>query len=141
MHRAGRIGAHIFDVDWPFRARRPGAEPLAVDENRLQDFLVNLWSQDDIDETRPGNFCALHVRFVAEIGDKALRKGARIGASLFGFLRVDHRCVGREVAMGCFPRRLDDEAGKIEVARQFSRRDPLFEQARDARLEVGENIH
>ena len=43
--------------------------------------------------------------------------------------------------MGRFARRLDDEAAKIEVARQVSRRDPLFEQARDARLEVGENIH
>ena len=40
-----------------------------------------------------------------------------------------------------FARRLDDEAAKIEVTRQFSRRDPLFEQARDARLEVGENVH
>jgi hypothetical protein len=38
-------------------------------------------------------------------------------------------------------RRLDDEAAKIEVARQFSRRNPLFEQAGDARLEVGENVH
>ena len=38
-------------------------------------------------------------------------------------------------------RRLDDKAAKIKVARQFSRRDPLFEQACDARLEVGEKIH
>ena len=43
--------------------------------------------------------------------------------------------------MGRLARRLDDEAAKIEVARQFAGRDPLFEQARDARLEVGENIH
>ncbi len=43
--------------------------------------------------------------------------------------------------MGRLAWRLDDEAAEIEVARQFSRRDPLFEQARDARLEVGENIH
>ena len=43
--------------------------------------------------------------------------------------------------MGRLARRLDDEAAKIEVARQFAGRDPLFEQARDARLEVRENIH
>ena len=38
-------------------------------------------------------------------------------------------------------RRLNDEASKIEVAGQFSRCDPLFEQAGDARLEVGEKVH
>src|ERR1700728_5156013 len=141
MHRAGRIGAHKFDVDWPFRARRPGAKPLAVTENRLQDFLVTRWLQDDIDETGASGLRALHVRLALEISDKGFRKRARIRASKLGFPRIDHRRVGREVAMGRLARRLDDAAAEIEVARQFSRRNPLFEQARDARLEVGENIH
>ena len=43
--------------------------------------------------------------------------------------------------MGRLARRLDDKAAKIEIARQFSRRDPFFEQAGDARLEVGEKVH
>src|ERR1700684_351014 len=67
--------------------------------------------------------------------------GAWVQASKLGCPRIDHRRVGGEVAMGRLARRLDDEAAEIEVARQFSRRYPLFEQARDARLEVGENIH
>ena len=43
--------------------------------------------------------------------------------------------------MGGLPRRLDDEAAKIEAARQFSAGDPFLEQPGDARLEVGENVH
>ena len=127
MHRPGRIGAHIFDIDRPFRARRAGAEALAVDENRLQDLLVNLWLQHDIDEAGAGGFGALHIRLKLEIGDKRFRKRARVRAGLLGFPRIDHRRVGREVAVGRLARRLDDEAAKIEVARQFARRDPLFE--------------
>ncbi len=76
-----------------------------------------------------------------EIGDERRRESARIRARLLRFPRVDHRRVGREVAMRRLARRLDDEAAEIEVARQFPGRDPLFEQPRDARLEVGENVH
>jgi hypothetical protein len=43
--------------------------------------------------------------------------------------------------MGCLARRLNDETAKIEVARQFSRRDPLLEHGGDTRLELGENVH
>ena len=42
--------------------------------------------------------------------------------------------------MSRLARRLNDEAAKIEVVWQFSGRDPACEQARDARLEVGENV-
>ena len=141
MQRAGRIGAHIFDVDRPLRASGARAEPLALDKNRLQDLLVNLWLEGDIDEAGACGFGALHIRVLAEIGDQARGESARIRARKLGFLRVDHRRVGREVAMRRLARRLDDEAAKIEVARQVSRRDPLLQQARDARLEVGENVH
>ena len=50
----------------------PAPKQLAVNENRLQDFLVNLWLQDDIDEAGAGRLRALHVRFTLEIGDEAL---------------------------------------------------------------------
>ena len=141
MHRPGRVGAHIFDVDRPFRAPRSRPKTPGLDKNRLQDLLVNRWLEDDIDEAWTSGLRALHVRFLPEISDKGRSESARIGAGLLGFLRVNHRSVGREVAVARLARRLDDEAAKIEVARQLSRRDPLFEQARDARLEVGENVH
>ena len=38
-------------------------------------------------------------------------------------------------------RRLDDEAAEIEIGAAAARGDPLFEQTRDARLEIGENVH
>ena len=43
--------------------------------------------------------------------------------------------------MGRLARRLDDEAAKIEVKRQFARLDPLLEQTGDARLKLSEDVH
>ena len=141
MHGPSRIGAHIFDIDRPFPARRPGPETGSLDENVGEDIQVNLWLQHDIDEARARNLGALHIRLKPEIGDKRFRKRARAGAGLFGFPRIDHRRVGREVAVGRVARRLDDEAAKIEIARQFARGDPLLDETGDARLELGEDVH
>ena len=82
-----------------------------------------------------------HVRFALKIRGEAGGQRARVRTSLLRFPRVDHRRVGREVAMGGLARRLDDEAAEIKVARQLARRDPLFEQSRRCALEVSENVH
>ena len=141
MHRPGRIGAHIFDIDRPFPARRPGPETRSLDENVGEDIQVNLWLEHDIDEAGACDLGALHIRLKPEIGDKPFGERARVRARLLGFPRVDHRRVGREVAVGRVARRLDDEAAKIEVRRQFARGDPLFDETGDARLELGEDVH
>src|SRR5271170_426295 len=103
--------------------------------------MVDLRLEHDVDEPGSGGFGAQNVRFAREIQGEACGQGARIRAGLFGFPRIDHRRVGREIPMGGLPRRLNDEAAKIEAAGQFSASDPFLEQPGDARLEVGENVH
>ncbi len=141
VHRPGRVRADVFDVDRPLRARRAGPEARALRQNGLQNLLVNLWSQDDIDEARTGGFGVRNVRFALEILGEACGQSARVRAGLLGLASVDHRRVGREVAVRGLARRLDEEAAEVEVARQFSRRDALLDQPGDTRLEVGENVH
>ena len=77
----------------------------------------------------------------ARSGGERFGQRARIRAGRLGFARIDHRRVGREIAVRGLARRLDDEAAEIEVARQLARRDALLEQRGNARLEIGENVH
>ena len=76
-----------------------------------------------------------------QIRGEARGESARIRAGSFGFARIDHRRIGREIAVSGVAGRLDDEAAKVEIARQISRRDPFLKQPDDARLEVRENVH
>ena len=48
---------------------------------------------------KPSHLRALHVQFTLEIGDEGFRNSTRIGAGLLRFPRIDHRGIGREVAM------------------------------------------
>ena len=141
VHRPGRVGAHVFNVDRPLRAWRPGPEAHALGEDRPQNLVVDLRLQHDIDEARPRGLGAQHVRFAREVRSEAYGQGARVRAGLLGFPRIDHRRIGREIAVGRLPRRLDDEAAEIEAAGQCSASNPFLEQPGDARLKVGEYVH
>ncbi len=141
MHWPGRVCADIFHVDRPGGAGRASPVGRAFDENVSQDLLVNLGAQDDIDESRSCDLGLENVWFQREVGDETLSKLARTRAGHFRLASVDHRRVGREVAVGRVARRLDEKAAEIETARQFARCDPLFNQRRHAGLEIRKNVH
>ena len=141
VHRPGRVGAHIFDVDRPLRARRPGPEAHALGEDRAQNPLVDLRLEHDVDEARPGGFGAQNVRFAREIQRRGLRP-RRADSSRPLWLRAhrpsprwsrDRRAPPRAAAR----RRSGQDRDRAAVLR----RDPFLEQHGDARLEVGENVH
>ena len=89
----------------------------------------------------PGDLGARDLRLGGEIGGEPLGERARVRTRGLGFLRIDHRRVGREVAVGGIARRLDDEAGEVEAGGQVAGVDPLFDQRRDAGLEIRKKVH
>ncbi len=62
-----------------------------------------------------GDLGLCHVRLGGEIGGERFGERARVRARGLRLPGVDHRGVGREIAMGGVARRLDHETGEVEV--------------------------
>ncbi len=141
VHWPGRIGADIFDVDLAFDRLRRAAEVEAALEYGDEHPRVCRQREADVDEAGARDFDRLHVRRLSEDFGQRFGQGARIAAGRLGFARVDHRRIGRQVAVRRLARRLDDEAGKVEIGRRPPRRRQVVQRGAHPGLEILENIH
>ena len=143
MHRPGRVGADIFDVDRPGGARarpRRSAAP-AVENGAAAPSRRPRASGTMLMKPGPGDLGLRHVGLGREIGGEALGERARVRAGGLGLLGVDHGGVGREVAMRGVARRLDDEAARGRGPAAVRPRRSASRSAPHARLEIRENVH
>ena len=115
MHRAGRIGRHVLDIDLVAAADRAAAIGRALRQHRAQLIGPDLGLQRQIDEARPGDLDLGHHRLGAQFGGDLLGEIARLG---LGFLGQHHRGIGRHVAMGRVLGRLHHHARQIETGGQ-----------------------
>ena len=118
MHRPGRIGRHVFDID---RAALPdGAAPIvrAGFEDRAQRADPGRRLERQVDEARARHLDLRHQVVGAQLFGDRLGQLARL---LAGVLGQHHGGIGRHVAVGGLARRLDHDAGLVDPGRQDAR--------------------
>ena len=136
MHRPGRIGRDIFDVDLFGRADAAAAVGIALVQDGAQRIRPDVRLQGQIDEAGAGDIDLLDQLVRAQPGCDLLGKIARF---CLGFLRQHHRGIGRHVAMGSIAGRLDHHARQIGVRPSALSRKRCASGV-DAREHVGEKM-
>ena len=129
MHRPGRIGRDVFDVDRRCRGRCRSRRSRAPSRTALRSASIQAAGLErEIDESRAGD---------VDLGDQLV--GAKLFGDRFGeFARLlagilgqHHGGVGRHVAMRRIARRLDRDARLIDAGRQYARGDQRVVRARE----------
>ena len=138
MHRAGRVGRDVFDIDLAACPHRGAAVIARGIENVAKPRLPEPVGQPDVDETGTGNLDGRHVgiglQCLADLGGQVTRRAAdRLGQ--------DHRRIGRKIAMRGIARRLDGDAPEIERAAVPGLEAKRFDGGFDPRAEIRENVH
>ncbi len=137
MHRPGRIGGDIFDVDRHIAADIARAEIPAGPNGVTQRVEPCRRLEREIDEARPGDldFCDQVV------GAKPSGIGVGEFARFFpGVLGKHHGDVGRHIAVGLIPGRLDGHARQIDICRQIARHDQFVAHAANTIEHFGKNV-
>ena len=137
MHRPGRIGGNVFDIDLLARVHRASPIGRALAQHCTQRFRPGRCLQGEIDEAGTGNI---------DGGDQIVR--AQPGCDLFGEVAgfclglpgQHHRGVGRHIAVRRIARRLDHDARQVNAGGP-----PAFRRQRaadrvDTRKYVGEKM-
>jgi hypothetical protein len=108
MHRSGRVGRDVFDIDLGAVADRAFAVGRALAQHREQFVRPDLRLQCEIDEAGPGDLDGSHQIVGAQFFRDFIGELARLR---LGVLGQHHGGVGRHVAMARVARRLDHDAG------------------------------
>ena len=119
MHRPGRIGRDVFDVDLFVAAKRRAAVFGARLQHDAQLLAPDMGLQSEIDEAGPRDVDLRDQRLGAQRPGDGVGEFARL---LTGVLRQHHGGIGRHVAVARIARRLDHDARKICVAGKRCRR-------------------
>ena len=112
MHRPGRIGRDVFDIDLGAVADRAFAVGRAFAQHREQLVRPDLGLQGEIDEAGPGDLDGSDQIVGAQFFRDLVGEIARL---CLGVLGEHHRGIGRHVAMAGIARRLDHDAGEIDA--------------------------
>ena len=138
MHRPGRVGRHILDIDpLPLPDRRV-AVARAGSENIAQPRLPETLGEPPIQEARA---CYRHfgdLRVAAQLTCEQFRQLARRNS---GASRQDHRRIRRHIAMCGIAWRLDGHLGEIKPLGEFARSNQTTQRRRDFGIEIGKGIH
>ena len=133
MHRPGRIGGHVFDVDLAARAGVAAAVVASLRDQRSAEARCQICRpQAQVDEARPGDLGRIDIRVPGERDRDARGEVARLHAQR---LRQHHGRVGGQIAVAGVARRLDQ--GTIE-RRPFTARRGRHDRLQDAPNSVGE---
>ena len=112
MHRPGRIGRDVFDIDLGAVADRAFAVSRAFAQHREQFARPDLGLQGEIDEAGPGDLDGSHQIVGAQFFRDFVGEIARFCLGVLG----EHHCgIRRHVAMAGIARRLDHDAGEIDA--------------------------
>ena len=112
MHRPGRIGRDIFDIDLFGRADSAAAIGIALAQNGAQRVRPDVRLQGQIDEAGTGDIDLFDQVVSAQFCCDLLGKIARF---CLGLLRQHHRGIGRHIAMRSIAGRFDHHARQIGV--------------------------
>ena len=112
MHRAGRIGGDVFDIDLAGSTCRAASVGSAFAQHGAQRIRPGLRLQGEIDEAGPGDIDRGNQIVMAQFFRDLFGEIAWLG---LGFLGQHHRGVGRHVAMRGVARRLDHDARQIDA--------------------------
>ena len=112
MHRSGRIGRDVFDIDLGAVADRAFAVGRALAQHREQLGRPDLRLQGEIDEAGTGDLDGGDQIVGAQFFRDLVGELARLR---LGVLGQHHRGIGRHVAMARIARRLDHDAGEIDA--------------------------
>ncbi len=137
MHRPGRIGRDIFDVDFPSRPQLAGAVAIARRQNSGQHPVPIRVAQAQIDKAGAGHLDRVHVGQRAQRGGDRLGQVARLHA---GALGQNQGRVGGDIAMRGVARRFHRERA-VEPGGKRAGLDHPFERYPNMTVEIFENIH
>ena len=112
MHRPGRIGRNVFDIDLFGRTGRALAVGLALAQHRAKFLRPRRRLQGQIDEAGTGDIDRGDEIIGAQLFRDPVGEVARLGLCLLG---EHHRGIGRHVAVRGVARRLDHDARKINA--------------------------
>ena len=112
MHRSGRIGGDVFDIDLLGRAERASPVRAALAQHGAQRVRPGFWLEREIDEAGTGDVDGGDQVVRAQSGRDLIGKIARLGLGLLG---QNHRGIGRHVAMRRIARRLDHHARQVDI--------------------------
>ncbi len=138
MHRAGRVGRHIFDVDPPPLPHRRAAIIARFVVDQRQFVPPAVVDKPQVDEARASDARLGHFIERGEFGNKQVGERARVHA---GGLGQHHRGVGRDVAMRGIARRLDADRAAIEPGGQGVAGGQRIERGTDMVGKTGEQGH
>jgi hypothetical protein len=137
MHRPGRIGRDIFDIDLRATADRASAVGYAFAQHGAQLVGPDPRLQGQIDEAGTSDLDGGDEIVGAQFFRDPVRKIARLG---LGVLGQHHRGVGRHVAVGCIARRLDHDAGEIDAGGPLALGRQIGADREHAREHVGKQM-
>ncbi len=137
MHRTGRIGRHVFDVDALARAHGGAAETATGFEQPLQCLVPVARRYPQVDETGPRDLGGIDIRIVRHDRGDPRCQIARLQAHRFG---QNHRRVAGQIAMGRIARRFDDDPREIDILQYRLIGNP-FDGSLKSFGKVVENIH
>ena len=112
MHRPGRIGRDVFDIDLGALADPALAVGRSLAQHGAQFVRPDLRFQGEIDEAGTGDLDGRHQIVRAQFFRDHVGEIARL---YLGVLGQHHRGVGRHVAMAGIARRLDHDAREIDA--------------------------
>ena len=114
VHRPGRVGGDILDIDPSALAHRGLAVTIAQRRNRAHFVDPGAPDYAKVDEARTGNLGALDIGIAIEVRDDLLRQRARIGLRRLG---EHHGRISGDIAMRGIARRLDRDVGAVRIGR------------------------
>ena len=117
MHRAGRVGRHIFQINGYAIADISHAISLARAENSWHQRRPDFCFERYIDKARPGDIGAFNICFGGQPVDNLRRQIARRHA---GLLAQNHRRIGGNIAIRGIARRLDRYIVKADIGGQYA---------------------
>jgi len=117
VHRPGRVGRDIFDID-PAACTNAGTAILIAQRgDGLELGQPRAGRKPQVDEPRPGNVGADDRRLRTQLGGNRLGQATRIGACALG---QHHSRVGRQIAMRRIARRFERDIGERRASRQHA---------------------
>ena len=138
MHRTGRIGRDIFDIDRPLPDSQRMAVIFALLDHGMQHIFKHMRGKAEIDEARSGNRDRHHIGIILQQSHQSFGQFARRHS---GFLGQHHRGIGGQIAMRGIARRLDHHPRQIQPLRQYALFGQLFDGEPQTMFENFKNIH
>ena len=138
MHRPGRIGGDVFDIDLVLVAALASPVVHTGADRRGQRLAPHRRIERQVDEARPRDLGLGDLRPLLQLGCDLFREIARLEAGVLG---QHHRRVGGEVAVARLARRLDHDAVERGRGSEHAGLGQRLDGIADVGGEEFENVH